>query len=980
MRSRGAGIALLAGALLVSAGLLLWFASAPGEVVQAPVAAEPLDGAEERGPAEAVDEDPPGESAAAEAGAGAAEVDDRDEAIRKVEAKPEPPQVSRLTGRVVDRDGEPVPGASVLLGRPVTPWPLDAPGPEGSAQPRRAKTREDGRFSFEPVPTGVFTAAVRGDGFAPLDVDQIRLSGESLDLGELRLAAAAVLRGRVVDPGDRPVASARLFALPDLLPRAPADLSARNGVHVATTGVLGEFEVRALRPGDWRILVSSTDHPEQVFEGRTKALDGPTEGLVFRLSPGAVIRGHLAGADVAAEEPLVVHAVPLRMLGLTAEGKARADAPETAAGFRRARFDALGAFELTGLVPGEVYGLRVLKPGQPTAAEDAFSGWTFARAGGAGVELSYAPSATLSFVVQNRYDGAPIERFEFRLGGAWPPTLQGEDGRPKGFHPGGRVELRGLRPETREENPAFPDVLQSRGISLRVEAEGHDAFVLEDLTVRSGERAELGALRLTPLPALRVRVVDHRSGQPIEGARVACAGRSAATDAAGLATIPFPLQDVARVVASEEEHGEAEAQVPMAACRSERPFELRLEHRPAPGAVLVQVTDMGANPLREHRVARTSPLGDEETVQWLAVDAAGRATFRVEPGQHGFRTVARPRLGRVESPPVYWQAVDVREGEEVEITIFGQRLEAVRGRLMLDGVPVVDARLRLQAGADSQRSVGAEWGDAVQLGYAGSSGVRWGGLAARTDAAGGFRFEDVAPGWYSLLVDHPASGVRTRLALEADSVEHVLDLDATSIRGTVLDDLGVPVQGARVHAFSQTDFPGPDRGIAPGTPAAHLGRPLTPFATTTTDRFGEYAFDVFPPGLDSCVVVYAGERSGARWTVRPAPGERALDVDVVVRPVATLDVLVDVPEGEELTRRLGVMVASAYRPAGLGGAFAWLDSDGVARFGGLDAGEWQAALLLFDPEDRVVGGGDWSDLEVEAGAHHELVLEWPFTR
>jgi hypothetical protein len=267
------------------------------------------------------------------------------------------------------------------------------------------------------------------------------------------------------------------------------------------------------------------------------------------------------------------------------------------------------------------------------------------------------------------------------------------------------------------------------------------------------------------------------------------------------------------------------------------------------------------------------------------------------------------------------------------------------------------------------------------LGYFDGASPARVGLEARSDREGRFAFEDVAPGWYSLLVDHPASGVRTLVVLEADSFERPIDLDARSVAGMVHDEAGIAVAGAQVSAYSEGGGPPVDPDVRLGAPMGNLARAAVPFAVTTTDRYGRYAFDAWPDRVPCSIVARSGSLEGQRWGVRAQEGQGTLEVDVLVRSPATLTVRVDLPE--EWGRqggRAGVLLNNPYLPVGHAGAFSVLDGDGLARFGGLAQGEWQVVLLVFDAQDRVAGGGEWSDVTLETGEHRELALEWPFER
>ena len=61
-----------------------------------------------------------------------------------------------IAGRVSDPEGAPIPGAQVI-----------AQGPEASVS-KTVVTRDDGSFSLDPLPAGVYTLTVRRAGFSEL--------------------------------------------------------------------------------------------------------------------------------------------------------------------------------------------------------------------------------------------------------------------------------------------------------------------------------------------------------------------------------------------------------------------------------------------------------------------------------------------------------------------------------------------------------------------------------------------------------------------------------------------------------------------------------------------------------------------------------------------------------------------------------------------------------------------------------------------
>ncbi len=983
-RLSNAGILLLALALVVVV-LLVWQSSSAGG--RANAGADGRAAGVARDTAETAEVPSSGgaaeEVAVAEAASEAEdEAEERAAAPRKVESTRQ--VVPGVRGRALDRDEQPVAGALVLLGLEAgtLPWPLDARGPEGRLEPLGARTDDEGRFLIEEAPLGDLRLALRRPGFAPLDVEELSLlRGEVLDVGDLTLMPAAVLGGVVVDERNAALPGARLFSLGELLP-GPADtLSERNGAHVATTDDLGLFRIDTLRPGRWRLLVVAEEHPEQVFEGRRDLLDGPLEGLVLQLGQGASLAGRVVGAE--RELPLVVHALPLRRVGREGERGAWPNSHETLAGYRSAEVDAWGSFALDGLVPREPYLLRARKRGQPASSRDPYGESLEVRAGARDVELPYGASAVLAFQATDAARGTPVEELEVSIEGAWPPVATDGAGNPRDRFPEGRVLVESVRPLELDPDRPFPDLLESVPCRVTVLGPAHEPVFLEDVRFTAGLRTDLGRVLLTPLPVLRLRVVDDATGEPLEGARVSARDRffprAERTDREGRAELVLPsAREPSLVSVSADGYVPAGKRLSAAACASPEPYEFRLTGSlldSAGGAVEVLARDRAGAPLTSFDVLR-APRASRP------VDRAGRAVFLVgDPEPRAFALRARPRLGRMPDVEPLWRLASAGPGELTTLVLVDRPLERLLGTVLLNGLPLADARLRVTPGAESLDRLTEEWehgydvGEVLgELGYVADtapSGVRAGLAANRTDDEGRFAFEEVAPGMYSILIDHAGTGIRTRRVVRAGPTELTIDVGDTEIAGTVTDEAGVPLAGAPVHLVVEGSYPPVDVELPVDVALAELAGGVVPFATTHTDFRGRYRVDAVPPGLRLGIVVRAGEQVGSRWGVSAEPGRTLEGQDVLVSPAASLDVIV---ERETSRDRLAVILVSPYRPLGLGTMTAVVDDDDVARFGGLDAGEWQLAAVLIDEFDRLASSPDWEDVTLDAGEHHEAVL------
>lgn len=115
-----------------------------------------------------------------------------------------------LRGRVVDRDGEPVSGATLILGQLEDRGLLhSADGRQTlSAGPVRTRTASDGSFVFDAATPGAAPLVVRARGFAPLQTS-VRVDAQAQAL-DLVLEHATRVHGRVRNDSGEPVFDARV--------------------------------------------------------------------------------------------------------------------------------------------------------------------------------------------------------------------------------------------------------------------------------------------------------------------------------------------------------------------------------------------------------------------------------------------------------------------------------------------------------------------------------------------------------------------------------------------------------------------------------------------------------------------------------------------------------------------------------------------------------------------------------------------------
>jgi len=165
----------------------------------------------------------------------------------------------RVSGRVADQDGSPLPGAEVTL-------QLEGLGtiqPEGPVTVCGAGP--DGTFLTDPLPAGIgLSPEVTVKGAPPVDLAECAVeAGATSDLGDItiRVAKAEVV-GRVLDKAGGPVSGARVFA------------SAQPGAPRTESGADGSFRLTGLWVADTYVF---GEHPQLGFNGVRVSAGRPAE-------------------------------------------------------------------------------------------------------------------------------------------------------------------------------------------------------------------------------------------------------------------------------------------------------------------------------------------------------------------------------------------------------------------------------------------------------------------------------------------------------------------------------------------------------------------------------------------------------------------------------------------------------------------------------------------------------------------------------
>lgn len=234
---------------------------------------------------------------------------------------------TRLVGRVVTTDGEPLPGAEVRIGR------------RERGDERTLLTGPDGGFEVQGLPEGVRRMSVRRDGHRRRTSTVVLVNGREVEV-EVRLARVRALEVVIRGPDGQPAAGARAW---DVL--NPTNFDRRSDENGALT-------VNALVSGPLTLLVDHRGAWERCELGPVEALRDP---VTVSLT-GVAMR--LVGRIVGPIQP-----------GLSVEAR-RAESlyPGGTGGFRRAgSIDERGRFAIASIDSG-TYELVAVRDGLRVAA------------------------------------------------------------------------------------------------------------------------------------------------------------------------------------------------------------------------------------------------------------------------------------------------------------------------------------------------------------------------------------------------------------------------------------------------------------------------------------------------------------------------------------------------------------------------------------------------------------------------------------
>ncbi len=902
----------------------------------------------------------------------------------------------------------------------TTTIPATAEETSRAGATREAVTRSESRDSSLPGRSEVETAP------APA---RMRTTAD-----ERREDAVARATGRVVDEGGQPIRGARvsMSEIPDAdsLPFRiqGIDALANLGTDGVSTDANGRFDLGLPRAGEVTLAAWHDDHLP-VRQTIQVSAGGHADEVVLVMAEGAAIAGRVVGipADVGGLRVGVVDLGPARpglgeVLGDAAGSFTGIDFSEVlgvlldVVGERSVAVDpATGSFEVRGLVPEHRYRVWGFEPGAAPHEGTVTTRRLEATAGTRGLELAWQTNPVLVARVVDAATGAPLTELDVAAGlhramkllGMSVDTTPVTPLRQREFAEG-VVRIDHLTPRTDGDRA-----------TLEVRALGYREQRIEGIELPQTGTVDLGVVRLSRAPTVRVQVVRAADGAPVADAEVELlpvdeggedpSDRDAAetsgsisfrmsmdsesreglpdfgqeqapvrTDAEGYAELTCPEAEAVAVHVVHPDHA------PRVVETGPLPRQGRVEVTcalSAGGAVEVLVVDRDGRPAPGYRVLRKpdplDDLGVEGENLAGVCDEDGRVRFEHLPaGPHGFR-VAEPDAedGReairmmVEATglgTVAWTTVEVTEGRRHELRLEVPRHASIEGRLTLDGEPLEGAMVRLLPAIEPDPAAGSGAEAEAAFEVAGDLMSAFGiedGSATETDELGAFRIERLPLGRQRLTFRHRdlAAPVHREVDLvEGPNPVQVALLD-TTVRGLATDAAGNPLDGATVQLVR--DVPGAEQASQVGAEIRQLfsglgiaGGSGTP--ECTTDAAGRFTIRGVPPGVPYRLLVSKRMHCTAGMPLGTLnPGDHRDDIRVTLVPGGRIRVGVD---GEVTLSAVEASWAGPHGPEAPAPVTGLLKG-GRCYLDGLRPGLWTVKL------QKVDGPSEERNVEVVAG-------------
>ncbi|MBL8860304.1 MAG: carboxypeptidase regulatory-like domain-containing protein [Planctomycetes bacterium] len=753
------------------------------------------------------------------------------EEIERIAAEQRAQAERRVVGRVVDKSGTGVAGATVwaTTAEGWIQYPLDIePGalPSQWLKVETVATELDGTFALKDLKPGPLRIAVRAGGFAPTYLDHLNLPKyEKHSVGEIVLERGVRVEGRVLGPDGKPYAGAKVLIALDCVHRASLVTLPGRGVPAGVSDGEGAFVVDQLAAGPWHLLIEAPECVLAECDGRIEYAGGKETGVIVRLEAGCEISGKVVSKETAMPTGLRISARqkieentddaderrPVLDAASAESEKSSRNAVRTRYGF----VDAEGAFTIRGLKAGADYRLTASRQ----ITESEYKPFTAVepqtvRAPRKGVELNLKPESALVFRVVDDVTGEALTDFTVFAGVGRTQVLRDDKNEVLHVFEDGRVRFGELR--------IAPT--NTRSTVLIVRASGYKDHENKNIALRTGVELDLGEIRMKREVVVVATVLDAETGAPVEGARVVLSdsrdedslretqgadieddllsNRSlnvGRTGADGRARVTATPSRSVLVVAAAKGYRTSRAARVMMPPDADQTVEFKLDHG---GVVIAKVTDGNGHPVAgvgvQHRLPRTN-LDDENIQESVKSDADGIVRFEaLDSGVHGFRVREDDadayfwNESGAEIEPDPWREVGVVDGKTVEIEFVAPPRGGVFGTVTEGGRPVEGAHIKFVPRNQLDDSHGeVYWGGAVDP------------FATVSGHDGSYKIEHLRCGEYSALVvlGHRTMATEFRVRIHVEPLRYDFALEISGIEGRVTDSEGRPLANLQVNCW-----------------------------------------------------------------------------------------------------------------------------------------------------------------------------------
>jgi RNA polymerase sigma factor (sigma-70 family) len=261
-----------------------------------------------------------------------------------------------IGGLVLDGRGRPLAGASVSAALEVAGRSF-----KRSAQSHRTLTANDGSFTIDDLPAGVYTLFAGHPEHA--EAARTGVAAGAADV-RLTLGRAGTLAGVVVNSEGKPLSSYSLLVVPPSIARETAAMRLEGApgqaLPIPISNPAGAFELAGLAPGSYDLHASTADGLHGNIEGVPVVAGERRANLRIVVAPGARVTGRVL--EIGTRRPLV------------------ADLQVPGEVVQKTRSDASGVFMLENVAPASERMLEVRTPIDDHVRER----WTIAVPGGQG--------------------------------------------------------------------------------------------------------------------------------------------------------------------------------------------------------------------------------------------------------------------------------------------------------------------------------------------------------------------------------------------------------------------------------------------------------------------------------------------------------------------------------------------------------------------------------------------------------------------